>query len=166
MRIRLADPDDAERIAVVHAESRAYLGVLSNPVIEQIEVERVAVFWRRILESGNRQLLVAETPPLGVVGFCHLIPSRDSDAAPETCEVSALYVHPDRWRQGIGTALLREVLILARRRQCKGLTLWVLESNDLARAFYAARGFGPDGALKWKDFGGVSLQELRYALPL
>jgi hypothetical protein len=38
--------------------------------------------------------------------------------------------------------------------------------RSTSRAFYAASGFGLDGAEKQKQFGEAVVKELRYALPL
>ncbi|MEW6001263.1 MAG: ribosomal protein S18-alanine N-acetyltransferase [Nitrospirota bacterium] len=47
-----------------------------------------------------------------------------------------LAVHPDFRRQGIGTALVEEVLIELKKRGCKYLYLEVRVSNVSARTFY------------------------------
>ena len=61
---------------------------------------------------------------------------------PATNEIGALYVAPQRFRQGIGTALLN-----AAHEALGGSTaLWVLEGNDAAFAFYARHGYTRDGA--------------------
>jgi Tfp pilus assembly protein PilP len=40
--------------------------------------------------------------------------------------------------------------------------LWVLASNERARAFYGARGWRPDGGTKTEPREGFSLNEVRY----
>ncbi|MGW5051131.1 GNAT family N-acetyltransferase [Actinokineospora sp. NPDC004072] len=49
---------------------------------------------------------------------------------------------------------------------CTLATLWVLERNERAMAFYASRGFTPDGATRPDVIGGVRVRDLRYRLPL
>lgn len=51
--------------------------------------------------------------------------------------VDQLYIHPDHWRQGAGSALLRH----ARALHPAGLRLWCFQVNTRARAFYEAQGF-------------------------
>jgi GNAT superfamily N-acetyltransferase len=51
--------------------------------------------------------------------------------------VDQLYIRPGRWRQGIGSALLRH----ARALHPAGLRLWCFQVNTAARAFYEAQGF-------------------------
>jgi GNAT superfamily N-acetyltransferase len=50
--------------------------------------------------------------------------------------VDHLYVHPDRYRRGLGSALLR-----AAQAARPALELWVFQRNTDAIAFYEAHGF-------------------------
>jgi GNAT superfamily N-acetyltransferase len=54
--------------------------------------------------------------------------------------IDQLYIHPDHWRQGIGTVLLN----FARERSPEHLWLYTLEVNVNARAFYEKNGFVPE----------------------
>jgi GNAT superfamily N-acetyltransferase len=78
------------------------------------------------------------------------LPSRDADATPTDCEVAALYVEPDRWRRGIGRALMRAALDKATGDGYESVTLWVFEQNTPGRGFYEAFGFKPDGQTQQK----------------
>ena len=49
---------------------------------------------------------------------------------------------------------------------CANATLWVVDGNDRARAFYEARGWVHDGAVKVDDQGSFRLRELRYVRAL
>jgi GNAT superfamily N-acetyltransferase len=51
--------------------------------------------------------------------------------------IDQLYIHPDHWRRGIGSALLE----FARRQSPQHLWLFTLQVNLNARAFYERRGF-------------------------
>jgi putative acetyltransferase len=51
-------------------------------------------------------------------------------------------VSPDRWRSGIGSALLEHVLAgLESGGRWADVTLWVYTANERARTFYARHGF-------------------------
>lgn len=101
-----------------------------------------------------------------IIGFVALVPSRDPDATESTGEVMALYVDPQVWRIGCGTALLDAALQAAGKCQYRNLTLWVLDSNSRARSFYAARGFAHDGQQKTDVRPGFALHEVRYTRDL
>jgi hypothetical protein len=45
-------------------------------------------------------------------------------------------------------------------------TLWVLDSNDRARQFYAKAGWAEDGITRVDDSLGITLDEVRYRLRL
>jgi GNAT superfamily N-acetyltransferase len=95
-----------------------------------------------------------------------LLPSRDDDAPSNTGEIAALYVDPDRWRRGIGAALVDAATDAAYARTFRTLTLWVLAANSPARAFYDRMGFAPDGHTKTDSRLGFPLYEVRYRRPL
>ena len=102
-----------------------------------------------------------------ISGFCDLIPSRDGDAKPTTGEISAIYVSPKKWGQGIGQELLSVAAGRAREKGFSEVTLWVLHANQRARKFYEKFGFVLDGSEKednrWIDF---VIREVRYRKPL
>jgi GNAT superfamily N-acetyltransferase len=97
-----------------------------------------------------------------VLGFCALaVPSRDEDTGERVAEIAAIYVTPDAWRGGVGTALLDAALTEVRARGCKSVTLWVLVDNHRARDFYARFGFTPDGAAMLHEASGQTELRLR-----
>lgn len=140
--------------------------------LANLDVSQREQRWRTILQGSPENTLVCEVSrdsgeAFRLVGFGSLLPSRDSDAAPATGEVAALYVDPDAWRCGCGRALCAALLDRARQHRFDQLTLWVLEPNRRARAFYEACGFAPDGCEKIdRRFGDFELLEVRYRLVL
>lgn len=96
-----------------------------------------------------------------VVGFVTVAPSRDEDL-PGLGEVRALYVAPDRWRSGAGSALLARAEVLLGDAGFNEAHLWVLEGNTRARRFYERTGWALDGARKVVEIGGRPLAEVRY----
>jgi GNAT superfamily N-acetyltransferase len=51
--------------------------------------------------------------------------------------VAQLYIHPDHWRRGAGTALIDH----AKSTRPAGLRLWCFQYNKPAQAFYESHGF-------------------------
>ncbi len=59
--------------------------------------------------------------------------------------ITNLAVDPDLRRQGLGTALLEEMVRRARHMGCTHITLEVRKSNELAQALYRKLGFSAEG---------------------
>ena len=76
-------------------------------------------------------------------------------------ELYALYVHPDRWGDGTGQALLDEAHRLL-AATCEEARLTVLADNPRARRFYERAGWAPDGERKAEVRWGVRAPEVRY----
>ena len=155
--IRLATPDDAERIARVHVETwrAAYGGLVPDALLDALSVPAGASRWESLLRDGATRTWVAAD----LTGFATAGPPRDDDLPATTTEVYALYVHPDAQRRGLGTALLSTAA------SDGDAALWVLTGNAAGRAFYAARGWSWDGTEREIDVGGAVVPEVRYRRP-
>jgi ribosomal protein S18 acetylase RimI-like enzyme len=57
-------------------------------------------------------------------------------------ELDGLFIEPELWRQGIGTALVEEAVHAARNR---GLSLMTVVANPSAKEFYERCGFRVEG---------------------
>jgi len=121
--------------------------------------------WRRILHTTDwsRGGVMVALAGAHVVGFIAFGPTRDADDNPEQVgQVQSIYLLPDVWGKGLGRQLMAaaiEHLSLAGYAQA---TLWVLQSNDRARLFYAKNGWAEDGAVQLDDSRGFPLTEVRY----
>jgi len=116
--------------------------------------------------------LVAELDDV-VVGWLGYGPSRDdppADPSPGAAgpvgEIYGIYVHPDHWRAGAGTALMAEGEAGLAAAGFGEAMLWVLENNSGARRFYERLGWRHDGSTDVFERGGGRAFELRYRLPL
>jgi ribosomal protein S18 acetylase RimI-like enzyme len=169
VQIRKAKVEDAFGIAFVHVRSWqvAYRGHMPDEFLDGLDVEKRMKMWREVTQNPDKIVFVAEDENADIVGFSALGPSRDADAKPVTAEVSAIYVHPEKWQKGIGRALLAASLDQVRKREFDQITLWVLEANLRARPFYESFGFMPDGTTKDDDhWQGFTVREVRYLLNL
>lgn len=148
--IRRARPADALGIARVHVASwqAAYEDVIPPADIKAFTFERRATQWQRILDS-DAQAWVALEDDL-VVGF----------TAVRGDEITVLYLHPGWWRLGLGRQLLRAALGSVRRTGHELATLWVLEENRGARAFYSALA-GVEMGQRMIQIGRTTLGEIR-----
>lgn len=166
--IRRATRDHADAIGLVHVRSwqAAYRGRIADRILDALDPQARARMWRAALGQPGQETWVAEEGDR-VIGFLHLAPTRDADDDPKrVVEVRAVYLLPERWRGGVGRALLERALERARELGFDELTLWVLESNSGARAFYRAMGLRADGARKLEPYAGEALPEVRYRVRL
>lgn len=163
MEIRGATIDDSRAIAEIHVAGwrGAYRGLIPDTYLAGLSVEKRQATWRTALETGEPHILLA-TESGGVMGWIAFGKCRDSDQAPDTGEIWALYAHPDHWSRGVGRSLwltAREKLAASGFRR---ITLWVLAANERACRFYRKAGFTEDPPSRTeRDFGGVKLDEIR-----
>lgn len=168
MQVRPATPNHAPGIARVHvaAWQAAYRGIVADAVLDALDKDERTLTWvARLTDPKNDiQTLVAEEDG-SVAGFVSVLGvSRDEDVAPGTAEIPALYVDPPRWRTGVGRALMEVALAALVAAGAHEVTVWVLEGNERALAFYAAAGFRPDGVRD--DDGETGAPEIRLARAL
>lgn len=141
--IRPATPDDAAAIRAVGRASwhAAYDDLLGPETVD----ETIDEWWdlpglRRAAGREDDVFLVAATPEAatdGIAGVAHAHPDRGEAGV---YELGRIYVHPDWWGEGFGTALLdavREWLPDATDR----LRLVVLAANEVGVSFYESYGF-------------------------
>jgi GNAT superfamily N-acetyltransferase len=142
LRIRRATPADARALAEVHVASwrAGYKGIVADEILAAQSADEREAIWDEILADPANAVLVAGEID-GFVAF-----------EPATREIRALYVDPEHFRQGIGSALIE-----AAHAELDGDTaLWVFEANDRALAFYARHGYTCDGATHIHEPTGVA----------
>jgi ribosomal protein S18 acetylase RimI-like enzyme len=120
--------------------------------------ERASLSYAGHLLRKECEIWVACDPE--VVGHVSFGPARDADAPAGSAEIWALYVRPDRQRRGIGTALLAKALEEIGEADAY---LWVLEDNQVGRAFYEKHGWTHDGGRKLVALDDQELPVVRYA---
>jgi GNAT superfamily N-acetyltransferase len=157
--VRPACREDAAAIADVHVLTwqAAYEHVFGAERLAGIG-ERRRTQWEERLANPppGRQVFVAEEDGR-VTGFASVGDSRDE---PGKGELFAIYVHPDAWGSGAGSALMTNALDALRRYS--SATLWVLEDNPRARRFYEREGWILDGGHRDEELLGMTVTEVRY----
>jgi GNAT superfamily N-acetyltransferase len=111
--------------------------------------------------------LVAQTGPSEeLAGFTVCGPSRDADAGPDVGELRTFFVAAGRWRQGVGSRLMKAALEFLRERRYSSATVWSFAANERANAFYERNGFALDGGERTEE-AWAHILEVRYrrALP-
>ena len=131
----------AEDLAAVEAVARdawyaAYGGFLEP---QSVEAGLAQAYDEDVLatavEHDAIEFLVAELDG-EVDGFA----SAERTWADEV-ELHTLYVHPDRWGEGVGSALLDEVEAWATEKDVDRVVAAVFADNVVGRGFLEARGF-------------------------
>ena len=141
--LRAAVPDDADRVALLHADSwrRYYRGAYADSYLDgDVVGERRAVWSSRLADPAptGSLTIVAEDGGPGLVGFVHTV--FDADGRWGSL-LDNLHVAHDRQRSGVGAALLiRAAGAVAERATGNSMYLWVLEQNTAAQRFYRALG--------------------------
>jgi GNAT superfamily N-acetyltransferase len=146
-RLRAAAAGDAHAVAeaLVEAGVAAWAGFLGEERIRAANAGR-----------SHPADVVAEDAD-GVCGFAAW------DGA--TGEVTRLYVHPRRWRAGVGRALLTAAEDGLRAAGVRRAWLHT-EERGPAGAFYERCGWRRDGAPNVRDWHGARLVEPRYVKDL
>jgi L-amino acid N-acyltransferase YncA len=162
--IRFANTSDAEQVAMCHVASwqKIYRGHIPDAVLDTLSVKEREKKWRDLL-AKNVKVLVIERDK-HIVGFASLCPSRDKDTDPKHCgEISAIYLHPDVWHQGVGKKLCTAAVSELEKMGFTEVIVWVLKENDQARNFYTAMGFNETNHSKLETYiQDVVLNEVCY----
>ena len=129
LSIRLALAEEREQLEALQRRASLALGEYN----EQLEAEPDAI-QMPVGQIERGEVIVAE---LGdrIGGFAAVIIDEFE------AELDGLFVEPELWRQGVGSALVDMAVHEARRQ---GLTITVI-ANPSARAFYEKCGFTVEG---------------------
>lgn len=123
LQLRPATPEDHDGIAAVHLAARRHAGKqFPGSPRTDAQVRTWVGSWET---AADTEVWVA-TLDEEVLGYVRFTSGWLED----------LYVVPTRQGSGVGVALLD----LAKARRPDGFGLWVFESNEAARGFYARRG--------------------------
>ncbi len=161
--IRVAEESDARGIAEVHVASwqAAYPHIFPEAFLASLSVTDREEMWKKGLASSNGPIFVLEKEGR-IVGFGSYGIPQDEDLKedPKTMELYALYFLGSSVGQGYGSRLMKyaEEQLSPHR-----ISVWVLDANEGARAFYAKRGFRQEEGQR-KDYvvNGVAYDALRY----
>jgi GNAT superfamily N-acetyltransferase len=127
-----------------------YREIVAPEHLGQLPVER----WRHEIGVGLKRPVsdaftyVAEIDG-GFAGYCYVAaPSRESDLGDDVAELVAMYVDPERWRQGVGDALMGAAMERLSGLPYTDAILWTFKENARAIAFYERHGWRADGTEK------------------
>jgi len=159
VEVRLAADADARAIETIRVRGwqTAYRHVFPLTELDAMPIDETR--WRQRLAQPPPGWVTFVAENEGhVVGFATIGPSRDEEGCGE---LYAIYVAPESWSTGAGRALMLRAEDELRSRYAEA-TLWVLEDNPRARAFYERAGWSPDGARKSEARWDTQAPEVRY----
>ena len=138
VEVRRASPADVpgiRRVARAGWEA-AYEDVLAPETRKQCLAEWYApeAVERAVTDPGVSYFVADDA---GVVGYA----SGDADGGENLGRLSSIYVHPDRWGEGVGTELLAAVETTLAERGVDAVRVLVLAENEVGIRFYRARGY-------------------------
>jgi len=177
--LRSAAVRDVAALAEVHLAAwlAAYRGICSDSYLDKLTRETFKSYHRPRFDSTGQPdpaqpFIVGCDSQSRVIAFARGGPTRAAsptgDALPAgfaqsySCELYAIYVHPNQQRHGAGRILFSEI---ARRFHALGhssMCLWVLAGNTSARRFYEQLG----GRLAGESvitLDGVAYPQVAYA---
>lgn len=172
--VRPATTSDVADVRRVARESwhATYDDLLGTDAVESVVNEWYDLYrLRQSVEREDGLFLVAEREVGGeddgdgeggteteaeLLGFGQsLLADGENDGA---AELPRLYVHPDHWGEGVGTALAERIESWAADRGAERLRLIVLADNEVGNAFYESRGYRTVGSRE-SDFEGETVTD-------
>ena len=151
--IRLAVPADAPDMAEVHMRSweSAYKDIIPMEYIKEKNASRPAL-WQKIITDENTTQYVIQREG-ETIGIMCVAPPQDDDVDDNFYELHGIYLHPDYYRQGVGTQAMEFAFDKARGLGKKVMTVWVFADNTNSIKFYEKCGFTADGKTKILNCG-------------
>lgn len=164
LRVRVCEPEHAERIAALHLASwrETYRGILPDEFLDGETLPRRLRAWRlqMTLARADRLMMCAETPAQ-LVGFICVHAAADRDWG---SRIESVHVAPGCKRRGVGLALMGQAGEWLQRGYPRlGVYVWVVERNSPALRFYERLGAHAAGRGDRCDASGGSAPNCRYA---
>lgn len=163
--VRPARTEDLLAVAMVRATTwqAAYAGMVDAAELRTLTDPDVVAAWAHRAQTMTSTTYAVADLDGEVVGFAAYGAERSDPPQRHRGEVYALYVLPEHWRGGAGSALLHHALDELAENGFDHVTLWVLVGNDRAIAFYRRHGFHATGEVQ-RDHRG--LDDVRMSRPL
>jgi L-amino acid N-acyltransferase len=136
VKLRLATLDDAEAIRAIYNVEVLTSTVTFDLVPRSADDQKE---WLRA-RSGAHAVVVAESDDGELVGFGSLSPYRDRPAYSTTVEDS-VYVHRDHHGEGVGRALLAELVELAGAHGFHTIMARIVGGHDASIGLHRSLGF-------------------------
>ena len=148
--------------AHLKAWQKAFTGILSESLLDELEIGDFIGNWKCVLDDESRTNLIYVNDLDRAIGFVSFGPPK------ETCdlfnhEIYGIYVHPDHWGKQIGYQLMCEAMDkIQTQEDFKGIFLWVMAGNAQSREFYEKFGFEATEETKTSSRYDEEFEEVKY----
>ena len=163
-----ATEKEAGILGVLHVEGwkGAYGGIINQEYLDNLQPSDKADLWTDWLEKPDIEAAIAysDNHPVGFVAYGRIQtppPGQSAIRPLYTSEILALYILPDYWRKGVGTALLKFAAKELKPMKHTSMCLWVLDKNKRACDFYEKMGAKRIGK-QFVEIGGTKAKEVCY----
>jgi ribosomal protein S18 acetylase RimI-like enzyme len=167
IEIRYAVPEDAAICGAIHSVAlcTGFRGLVPDEFMrDRFSPERRRERFYQELQAGTPKtaILYKNAQPAGLISIG---PCRHTKEEPGLIEIWRVYVHPEYWRQGLGTMLLRWGIGEIRKMGYRKAELWTFAENHRARSCYEKFGFRHDGT-EFVDNYSKDILEVRYVMDI
>lgn len=161
VRIRPARGDDSPNLAALHLRTAlfAYASIFP-PEAAPPELHHLTLDWEQRLGGRNAPNLRGFVAVSGDQISGVILAGADPDHL-EMGHITRLHVDVPQWGQGIGTLLYETAVSHLKQAGYGQASLWVLEENARARAWYERLGWTPTGEHKVAE-GTPGVDDVRY----
>ncbi|MGL4243138.1 MAG: GNAT family N-acetyltransferase [Beijerinckiaceae bacterium] len=160
IKIRMAEPADAERVAAIHDESwmEAYRGIIPGSHLDKMVQRRGPAWWQTAIAKGSRiAVLDFDGMPIGYTSY-----GRNRAASlPYRGEIFELYLKPEFQGLGFGSRLFSAAKRELANHGYTSVVVWCLGENERAVRFYERLGGLLIGRAHEK-FGETSCERLAF----
>ena len=163
--IRQASVDDSPDVAALHLRTAlfAYASIFP-PEAAPPELHHLTLDWERRLGGRHAPNLHGFVAVAGDQISGVILAGADPDHL-EMGHIARLYVDAPQWGQGIGSLLYEAAVSHLMQAGYGQASLWVLEENARARAWYERLGWTSTGEHKVAE-GTVGVDDVRYTRSL
>jgi GNAT superfamily N-acetyltransferase len=153
--LRPAAPGDEPALAALIAACDESYRAWAPPGWEPPPPGRELDRWRGRVTDGSwwtRIAVESEGRVVGLVCFTQAVVAAPPsvEPIPGRAHISAMFTHPERWREGIAAAMLADAERVMREGGYVEAQLWTPEEAP-ARRFYEAQGWVHDGRRQWLE---------------
>lgn len=157
MDIRHMEPRDADEVSRLYVKSwqAGYKELLPQYYLDLLSPDR----WKDKFAGLPGSFVLTEG---GIIAGHSCARPAEDERMPGWGEVHTLYVLPEFWGKGFGTALLDNLVKWLEKQGFERIYLWALDTNTRARRLYEKYGFTATSDALLCKVGNAEVTDIRY----